>query len=1152
MALGWSLLAIFYLFGLFWMARWGDKNSPTARWLTSHPAIYSLALAIYCTAWTFFGAVGQASRDHWIFLPILLGPILVYAIGYRFIYKMVLVSKKQHITTIADFISSRYGKRQSVALIVTLIALLATIPYIALQLKAVGQTFQQLTDYQDTNLIIIVATMFIAVFAILFGTKHADVTEYRRGLMLAIAFESSLKLLALVLVGFIAYLAIDTAAGEPKFAPMLTDEALSTFSSFNFWAQTLMAAAAIICLPRQFHVAIIDNLSLDHIKTARWLFPLYLLLMAAVIPIIAIAGKQLFASDAVPPDAYVLSIAIDSGSIILQALVFLGGLSAATAMIIVATLTLSTMLTNDVVLPRIFAVDKHQNKTDFSVHIRLIRRVVIGVILLMAFTYQQQMTGSRSLASIGLIAFSLVIQLLPAIVGGVYWKKGHAHGVYAGLLVGLTCWVMWLVLPTINNDFDQVHQNELLGQGAVIALVANAIGYVLFSIMAPARLIDRIQAEAFVSPADIRNSVTRNQGNNIKVADLLTLIATFTGEGRCEQLVEEFNQTHNGKVQPNDNPNPAFMAFCERALGGVIGASSARALTDSLIRGKKLDFTEVINFFDDTTQAMQFNMTALITSLENIDQGISVIDKQLKLVAWNKRYSDMFDYPDGMLEVGTPISTLVRYNAKKGEFGDVDVDIEVEKRMAHLHSGSPHRFTRQRSDARVIEMVGNPLPGGGFVTTFNDITGHVEIQQALEESNIDLEHRVRKRTEEVHSINAELRLEIQRRSNAETELIRARKAAEEANASKTRFLALASHDVLQPLNAAKLYVSALRETSLDDNAATLVDKLNQSVNASEALIGTLLDISRLDQGDLKPTMKPVNVIETLTPLFDQTAINANKKGLEFKLKTVPCWAMVDKTYLYRIVQNLLSNAVKYTEKGKILLTIRPLGERVQIRVFDTGIGVTQEQQILIFNDFYRADTHTESGVGLGLGVVRRLSAQINGNVGVRSNPDKGSCFELRVAKTVPVEHKSKTISNARSSFSGLRILCVDDQQENLNALQALLERWSITVEVAQTRNAALAIAESFKPQIVLMDYQLGNDDNGLDVIDALRNQLDMVCPACLVTAVQDNDVIQACKQHGVHYMNKPVKPAKLRALLQAMTRHIDAADVVEKDACNAL
>ncbi|HAU26461.1 MAG TPA: hybrid sensor histidine kinase/response regulator, partial [Alteromonas australica] len=438
MTFGWVTLAVLYLFLLFSLASWGDKNSPTARALTSHPAIYSLALGIYCTAWTFFGMVGQASRDTWIYLPIMLGPILVYVLGYRFIYKLTLVSKKQHITTISDFIASRYGKRQTVALLVTLIALLATIPYIALQLKAIGSTFQLLTQQPNSHVIIIAATTFIAVFAIYFGTKQTDVTEYRRGLMLAIAFESTIKLLALILVALVGYSAWKQSATGPLFESFINEAALSKFSSFTFIAQTIMAAAAIVCLPRQFHVAIIDNLSLSHLKTARWLFPLYLTIISAIIPIIAIAGKTVFAGSQVEPDSYVLSLAMFSESALLQVIVFIGGLSAATAMIIVATLTLSTMLTNDVILPRYLAFRESQDeKRDYSKQIRLIRRVVIGLILLLAYLYHQQMTSSRSLHSIGLIAFSLVIQLMPAIVGGLYWKRAHAHGVYAGLMVGL-------------------------------------------------------------------------------------------------------------------------------------------------------------------------------------------------------------------------------------------------------------------------------------------------------------------------------------------------------------------------------------------------------------------------------------------------------------------------------------------------------------------------------------------------------------------------------------------------------------------------------------------------------------------------------------------------------------------------------------------
>ncbi len=1139
MTFAWVSLALVYLFFLFYIASWGDKNSPTARWLTSHPAIYSLALAIYCTAWTFFGAVGSASRDTWIYLPILLGPVLVYVLGYKFIYKMTLVSKKQHINTIADFIASRYGKRQGVALLVTLIALLATVPYIALQLKAIGSTFQLLTQQPNSHFIIIVATLFIAIFAIYFGTKQTDVTEYRRGLMLAISFESSIKLTALVLVAIVGYSAWQATDTPDQFNTFFSDEALSQFGSYSFISQTIMAAAAVVCLPRQFHVAIIDNLSLGHLKTARWLFPLYLGITAAVIPVIAIAGNAIFAGQNVEPDTYVLSMAIYSDSALLQIIVFIGGLSAATAMIIVATLTLSTMLTNDVILPRVL-LTKHSNpgNKDYGRRIRLIRRIVIGLILLLAFLYHQQMTNSRSLHSIGLIAFSLVIQLIPAVVGGLYWKRAHAHGVYAGLIAGLVTWMLWLLLPLINDGATTLEQNEQLSQGALISLAMNFVAYYGFSLFAPARLIDRIQAEAFVSPTDVRSVSTRKHSTDVIVSDLITLLSTFMGSGRCEQLLEEYQHLNDCKINRDETPDESFLAFAERALGGVIGAASAKALIDSILKGKKLDFTEIINFFDDTTQAMQFNMTALLTSLENMDQGISVIDKHLNLVAWNKRYTMLYNYPEELLAVGTPIEKLVRYNAERGEFGPGDVEAKIEKRLEHLRSGTPHRFTRQRVDGRVIEMVGNPLPGGGFVTSFNDITGHIEIQQALEESNINLEARIKKRTEEVHSINAELRLEIERRSEAEKELIRARKAAEDANASKTRFLALASHDVLQPLNAAKLYVTALNEADVSDSVKEIVTKLNHSVTSSEALIGTLLDIARLDQGELKPSTEAIHLSALLSPLLDEMRMSAKEKGLELRARVRDCWVLGDRTFVYRIVQNLLSNAVKYTAKGKVLFTVRPRGDRVLIEIRDTGIGISEEQQGMIFSDFYRTHDSTEHGVGLGLGVVRRLSQQMQSKIQVSSKAGKGSCFTLVMGKAAPRRHSDPTKLSRAQSFRGLRVLCVDDKQENLDALQTLLEKWGVTVVLANNWDDAIRQADIFSPQILLMDYQLGPNQNGLDLIEAIRQHLDIVVPASLVTANHEEDLIAQCREQGVNYLTKPLKPAKLRALLQSLSRNI--------------
>jgi Na+/proline symporter len=341
--------------------------------------------------------------------------MLVYVFGFRFIQKLTLVSKKQHIITIADFISSRYGKRQTVALVVTIIALLATIPYVALPLKAIGSAFQLVSEQQDSELIVLLGIIFIALLSIYLGTQKTDVTEYRRGLMLAIAFESSVKLLALLVIAIVAFFIWHASSTTPLLQSFTTTEALSTFESFPFIAQTIIVGAAVICLPRKFHVAVVDNLSLERLKTARWLFPLYLGLIAITIPVIAVAGQTILANTSAQPYIYVLEMTLISG------LVFVGGLSAATAVIIVATLTLSTMLTNDVILPKLLA--KHSTSYDqhnVSKIILVTHRFVIAGLLLLAYLYHQQMGNSRSLASIGLIAFLLVIQLLPAIVGGLY------------------------------------------------------------------------------------------------------------------------------------------------------------------------------------------------------------------------------------------------------------------------------------------------------------------------------------------------------------------------------------------------------------------------------------------------------------------------------------------------------------------------------------------------------------------------------------------------------------------------------------------------------------------------------------------------------------------------------------------------------------
>lgn len=1141
--LAWLLLAFGYLFILFWLAKWGDKNSYRARKYTSHALVYSLALAIYCTAWTFFGAVGSASRSGWMYLPILIGPMMLYLFGHSFISKLIYVSKKQNINTIADFIASRYGKRQVVGLMVTLIALLATIPYIALQLKAIGASFALLTGQQNYQGIVIGATIFIAFFAIFFGTKQTDVTEYRRGLMLAISFESVIKLLALITVAWVGYRLYQQPAQVILSREFYAQDALiSSFTSLTFWAQTLTAAAAVVCLPRQFHVSVIDNLDLKHLTTARWVFPLYLLLIALVIPVIAAVGQAAFAQTGLSEDNYVLGIALDSDSIWLQVLVFIGGLSAATAMIIVATLTLSTMLTNDVILPKLLIATGGDSHVDnYGKRIRLIRRVIIGVILFMAYTYQQQMTSASPLSAIGLIAFSLVIQLLPAIIGGLYWKKGHAHGVYAGLLAGLIMWIFWLILP-FSNDLLAMSQSDLLSQGAVASLLVNALMYVIFSKLASARLIDKIQAEAFVSPAMQPISSNELRVVDIQINDLVTMLSTFMGSRRAQQLLHDYEQHNQLELKLKEPPNNDFIEYTERSLAGVIGAASAKAIIDSIVSGKKLDFTEVVNFFDSTTQAIQFNMTALLTALESIDQGISVIDKDLNLVAWNRRYVELFHYPENFLQVGMPIEKIMRYNAERGELGPGNIDEMIQRRMSHLRDKTPHRFTRQRTDGSVVEMIGNPLPGGGFVTSFNDITSFIEIQTALADSNVNLESRVKKRTAEVHSINAELRLEIERRSAAEQKMLSAKQAAEEANNSKTRFLSMASHDIIQPLNAAKLYLTALEDIEIAGQAREIIQKLSYSVNNTEALISALLDISRLDQGQMQADIGHFNLQEVLAPLFEDMRTRAEHKGIVFKHNCQLAWVKADKTYTYRIMQNLISNAVKYTHQGTVYVTCRTRGEYVVLKVKDSGIGIESDKVNKVFDDFYRTGDSNEKGLGLGLGVVRRLVDNIQGRIEVSSQKGVGSTFTVYIPKGDVTHSPIQMPSKQRHNFTGLRALCVDDKQENLDALQMVLDKWHIHAESTNTYAGALELVQNHDYDLLLLDYHLDAERNGLGLAQEIFSKLGKTLPTAIITAVQDNEVKRRCEEMHIAYLNKPLKPAKLRLVIQNMQRKLNAAN----------
>lgn len=1151
---------ISYLVLLFWIARIGDRRRFSQSGWSRHPLVYTLALGVYCTSWTFYGLVGTAASRGWSYLPILLGPILLFTLGFPLLQRIASISRQENIHSIADFVASRYGKRQSVAVVVTVIMLVATVPYIALQLKAVTDTVLfSVGDIafagQDMTLL---AAASMILFTLLFGANRLDVSSYHSGIMVAIAFESLVKLIALVAIAVFAFsLSSGFDPGDLNNSANLVFKK-STLTP-SFWVLTLVSAATIFCLPRMFQVTFVECLSEEHLKYARRGFSLYLLAIAVAVFVIAWVGNQVLADTAVMSDTYVLALPLNYGNKALGLLAFIGGFSAATAMIIVASLTLSQMLSNDVILPLLIRTQRNRSPVlDYSRSLIFARRFTVAAVIMMAWAYQHSLAENVALTDIGLTAFALVVQLAPAIVFGLFWQRFNAMGLFAGLACGALIWFVSLMIPLLcNAGFfpPQVLSEGLFGigilrpeqlfgltfsdaytRGVVLSIAVNIAAFYLVSSLDRTRLSDRIQAVTFVSRERARHD-TSVQELNINRADLTALLTQFLGESATSRLLEDEKQKETLFASPQ------LLAHAEQVLSGVVGVASARAMLKSLCSGESLGVEDVVNIFEETTKTLQFNQEMLFASFESISSAISVVNADLEIVAWNKRYEQMFNYPKGMLRVGRPAADLVRFNAERGMLGAGSVEQQVQTRLHHLMAGKPYRVVRTH-DQSVIEIKGRPLPKGGYVTTYNDISEFINAQNELEKANLNLEQRVLARTKEIENINLSLRDEIKKRQETEEELLKAKSAAETANASKTQFLATASHDILQPLNAANLYASALLERpGLDAELCESLRHLHSAIGSAELIISNLLEISRLDTGALKPQPRKFALRDILEPLANEFRVQTNK-NVRFRWRGTTLWTESDPKYLRRVLQNFLSNAVKYTPSGKILLGCRRRGSEIEICVYDTGPGISEAHQKHIFDDFYRVSSDVE-GAGLGLAIAMRFSLLLGHEINLRSKEGRGCLFSL----LVPMREKSDSdvaVSASVGITSGvenLRIFYIDDEENNIHAMGKLMANWGCHLSSATSSQAAKKYMLANKaPDVILVDYQLGEEVNGLELAKDLCEHWGDV-PVCVMSATPDEDLAYRSSENGYDFLRKPIKPSKLRALLERYVQKQKAVNV---------
>ena len=692
-------IIMLYLALLFFIAFWAEKRK--SNFWANNPYVYSLSLAVYCTAWTYYGSIGVAANQGLEYLAIYIGPIIIIPAWIVINSKIIRISRVNKISSIADFISLRYGNSRSFGAIISVVCILAIIPYIGLQIKAISDTFHLVTKSENPNNIFTdtatYVVLLIAIFSSYYGTRYVDASEKRLGIISAVAVESFLKLIFFVILGIFVTYGIfngfddiyEKAKNLPEFTQRNSFNGLE--GSFNWMLTSMLSMTAIFLLPRQFHTTIIENRKENHLKTAIWVFPLYLLIFNFFVFPIAWGGKILFLGQNVNPELFPILIPQKFGSILISVIVFLGGLSASISMIIISSITLSIMLSNNVIIPYGW-IDTFKTKNDTfnNKNIVNIRKVSIFLLIITAFVFYKYLILESSLFSVGLVSFVLIAQLAPSFFGAIFWRRGTYTGAVIGLILGILICYINLIIPqylkAINPElainqyrilqFFKIPYLETIPQVFFWSLLANATVFTIISVSSKGNYRERNYAEIYV---DINRYIQNHEGAYIwkgkaNVSDIRRILVRFLGDKKTKQALKIFNLKYNIDDE-NDTADSRFIKFSENLLSGRIGTASAKILIEGVTKEDKISLPEVLKILEESKENITLNrkLTEQSRQLRRLSDDLRSANSSL--IEKDKQKDDFLDSVTH--ELRTPITAI----RAAGEIllDDDDIPVEIKK-----------------------------------------------------------------------------------------------------------------------------------------------------------------------------------------------------------------------------------------------------------------------------------------------------------------------------------------------------------------------------------------------------------------------------------------------------------------------------------------